>query len=181
MTRTPVFAIALRGYDREQVDAHVGQLQRLLEQAEARAGEAEPQAPRGQHPDDGLSGRLAAILKLAEEEAGARRAAAQRDAALVIDDSRRRAEELLTSARRHAEGQAEAIVAEAEAEARRMVEDAARDARRVTEEAEQRRLADEAAAADAQRRYAEVEEAMSRLRATLVPEVVDIRSARGAA
>lgn len=206
MTDTPEFAIALRGYDREQVDAYAAQVQRLLEEADVRVREGELPAPRGENADERLGGRLAAILKLAEEEAGVRRAAAQRDATaildrarseadriraaaagevehvrasaanaqrdanLVVDEGRRVAEELLVSARRHAESQADAIVAEAEAEVRRMLDDA-----------EQRRREQETATTAAERRYDDIQEAMSRLRATLVPEVTDIRQARGAA
>lgn len=206
MTAPPDFAIALRGYDREQVDAYAAQMQHQLAEAATRVREADLSGPHGGSVDERLAGRLAAILKLAEEEAEARRAGAQRDAralldrarveaeqireaatgavehvrvsaanaqheaALVVEEGRRRAEEMMTSARRHAESQADAIVAEAEAEARQVLEDA-----------EQRRLEQEAATADVERRYDEIQEAMSRLRATLVTDVVDIRQARGAA
>lgn len=206
MTEMPEFAIALRGYDREQVDAYAAQVQRLLEKAAARIREAERGAVRGEHTDERLGGRLAAILKLAEEEAGARRAAARRDANVVldraqleaerivaaaagevehvrasaanaqrdadhvVDEGRRRAEEMLTSARRHAESQADAILVEAEA-----------DACRILEDAEHRRREQEAATAEAEQRYRAIQEAVSHLRATLVPEVTDIRQARGAA
>jgi hypothetical protein len=150
----PEFAIVMRGYDREQVDSYTAAIAQLLDEAEQRLRNAEARAVE---PDENvrLGTRLTAILTLADEEAAARRKAAQREAEELLDRSRRQAQE-----------QAEAIVARAE-----------QDSQRVRDEAEEHRLAQESATAVLEHRYAAVQTAISRLRETLVdnPDVPALR------
>jgi cell division septum initiation protein DivIVA len=155
MEALPEFTLALRGYDREQVDAYAATMQRLLEEAERRAHDAESRLARGD-ADSRYTGRLAAILKLAEEEAADRRLAARRDAEALVEEGRGRAEAMLAGAREQAEARAEEILSRAEEDARRMVADA-----------EARRHEQEAAAALIERRYSDIQGAMERLRAVL--------------
>lgn len=162
----PEFTLALRGYDREQVDAYAATMQRLLEETEHRARAAEARLARGEG-DDRFTGRLGAILKLAEEEAADRRLTARRDAEKLVEEGRGRAEGMLTAARHQAEERAEEIMARAEEDARRMVSDA-----------EARRREQESAAALIERRYSDIQGAMDRLRTVLSD---DERTQRGAA
>ena len=102
----PEFALAMRGYDRQQVDEYVSRLQTLVAEAEERARAAEAGGPATVGP------RVTQIfdLALAESEEVRTRAQAQADALLA--DARTRAEELVTAAERDAE----AITAQARAQ-----------------------------------------------------------------
>ncbi len=130
MTDTrPEFAVALRGYERTQVEAYVARLHQRLAEAERRAETTDapaadrPDPVRGAQPDDvdtgelpvpgaaaeddfaRLGGRVAAILRLAEEEAAERRARGEQEARELLDRARTDAEEL----RRSVEGAAEEV------------------------------------------------------------------------
>ncbi len=204
MTDTrPEFAVALRGYERTQVEAYVARLHQRLAEAERRAETTDapaadrPDPVRGAQPDDvdtgelpvpgaaaeddfaRLGGRVAAILRLAEEEAAERRARGEREARELLDRARTDAEELRRSvegaaeevraARAGAEEDARAILDGARQEAddllqrtRRHAEDQAEgivtqaevDARRILEEA---RATARAALEEAERRRADQE------------------------
>lgn len=66
-TRHPEFTIALRGYDRLQVDEYVERLQSLVLEAEERVREAESERVFDEHAQVGP--RISQIFELAEEEA----------------------------------------------------------------------------------------------------------------
>lgn len=105
-TRKPEFSLALRGYDRDQVDGYVQRLQLLLQEAELRAREAESAAP---HP----AGKVRALHLVPDptDEAPARdedtvqppdaETAAQ--AANVLEQARKRAQAMIDEATRTAE------------------------------------------------------------------------------
>jgi len=202
MTDTrPEFAVALRGYERTQVEAYVARLHQRLAEAEGRSETTDPPGdrpdPRPGGPDDvdtgelpvpgavveddfaRLGGRVAAILRLAEEDAAERRARGEREAQELLDRARTDTEELRRSvegaaeevraARAGAEEDARAILDGARQEAddllqrtRRHAEDQAEgivtqaevDARRILEEA---RATARAALEEAERRRADQE------------------------
>lgn len=85
----PEFAVAVRGYDRGQVDDYVARLGDFLADAEQRAQHAEAGAaeldrrtPQGGGASyDGLGERVEAILRLASEEADSLRRKAHADLA----------------------------------------------------------------------------------------------------
>ena len=101
MTDTrPEFAVALRGYDRTQVEAYVARLHQRLAETQRAPAPADPDdvvtgelpAVEAQPRDDDfdrLGARISTILRLAEEEAAERR-----------DRGAAEAEELVTRARR---------------------------------------------------------------------------------
>ena len=87
------FSIALRGYDRVQVDEYIDRLHGLLEEAEDRVRRAEAPQDSGQHAEVGP--RITKIFELARAEAADLRDAARRDASETIRTAREQAEGLL--------------------------------------------------------------------------------------
>lgn len=94
----PAFAVAVRGYDRAQVDAYVARLARLADDAERRAQEAERRASEGRRWTTGEGGAEPTYAELGEE------------AALILQQ----AGETATALVRRAEERVEAMTAEAQ-------------------------------------------------------------------
>jgi cell division septum initiation protein DivIVA len=101
----PTFSVSLRGYDRDQVDMYTAQLrQQLLEAQQNASDTASPSADRdGAEPAavtdfDALGERIAAILRLAEEEASDRRSRAQQEAEAIVAGAREEADEIRRTA-----------------------------------------------------------------------------------
>jgi cell division septum initiation protein DivIVA len=103
----PVFAHALRGYDRAQVDEYVAWLRNHAAQQEDRAARAESALVQCRHElansptTAGISQRLAAMLQLATEEAEEIRARARADADATTRDATNQAERTIDEASRH--------------------------------------------------------------------------------
>ncbi|WP_018640729.1 sugar-binding protein [Parafrankia elaeagni] len=154
----PGFDLVRRGYDPQQVNAHVNWLVEQLREAEshraaaeAAASEAATEAARvrddlaANRPAwEEFGGRITQILQLAEEEAATVRAERTRDAEAQLEEARRIVAEAEYTRERtvlDAEEQAQNIVASARAEAERVVE-TARATAAATEGESARRLAD---------------------------------------
>lgn len=132
----PEFAIAIRGYDRAQVDDYVQRLVQMLEEAEDRARHAESELEHSAHASVGP--RLSEIFDLAIAEARELRANAQRESRELIAAARSSAAELVEEA----QAKAQRITAEARAEHEEMLADFERQrelAQRSLEELEDRR------------------------------------------
>ena len=116
-TDPPQFAIALRGYDRVQVDDYIDRLRNYAAELESRVQQAQAGVSAANDELERLRSaplnatelpsRLASILQLAEEEAKAIRLAAEREAEEILhraqeeaDEHRRRSEEELVRALR---------------------------------------------------------------------------------
>jgi DivIVA domain-containing protein len=122
----PQFAVADRGYDREQVDDFVSRLQQKLDDARERlrvaeadhalafeglqrrieeleAAEITGEPATTERDYRALGTRIGHMLELADAEADALRARAARDAEEVVAGARRDAEEIVAGARREAE------------------------------------------------------------------------------
>lgn len=105
------FDSALRGYQRQQVDAHIEAVERLLVQIEERlqrvdqnmrALPAEPE--RRELSEFGALGeRIAMILDLAQQEADERLRRVDSDAEAIVDDARARSQGVLRQAESEAE------------------------------------------------------------------------------
>jgi DivIVA domain-containing protein len=89
-TRRPEFAVALRGYDRIQVDEYVDRLQDMLAAAEQRAKSTEAGSAWGAHADIGP--RVSEIFEVAAAEANE-----------VCEQIKRQAQEMRTKAQTEAE------------------------------------------------------------------------------
>jgi cell division septum initiation protein DivIVA len=154
----PAFELERRGYNRVQVDEHVGWLEDRLREAEAvtatadtavRAAQAEARKSReeleaGRPEWPAFGERIAGILTLAEQEAAAIRAKGESERVALSEDARRLAQEAeRTHSRRiqEAEREAQAMLREAQKEADRVVHDAQEVAVREERESN-RRLAD---------------------------------------
>lgn len=93
----PEFALAFRGYDRQQVDEWVAWVRTYAIQAEDRAGRAETALAQCRRElaasptTAGISERLAAMLQLATEEAEEIRTRAQSESDASLKDAERRA------------------------------------------------------------------------------------------
>ncbi len=86
------FDVALRGYDRNQVDRHIGHLDRLLTEAHAEIERLRDGRPSYRD----LGGRIAQMLTLAEDQADEIRT----DATRATEDVRRQAQEAAEAAER---------------------------------------------------------------------------------
>lgn len=102
-SRTPEFTIALRGYDRLQVDEYIDRLQALVSEADERARNSEATQMFAEHAEVGA--RVSQIFELAEAEArelrdqirsdlNAERAAARREAREIVEVAERTAREM---------------------------------------------------------------------------------------
>ncbi|MPZ88179.1 MAG: hypothetical protein GEU81_08915, partial [Nitriliruptorales bacterium] len=90
----PEFAVAVRGYNREQVDEYVATMGRLLDESRRRARTSSASGPR-QEPDFALLGsRITRMLQLAEEEAEDRRRKGEQDGAAEVQRARDEADEM---------------------------------------------------------------------------------------
>ena len=117
LATTDHFDLALRGYDRNQVDDYVARVAVLVDQlraeggmAAARSAQAEAELARvrrelerGRPSFDALGERVSQLLGLAETEADQMRTDAGRDAAQLRSDASQEAEQVRAMARREAE------------------------------------------------------------------------------
>ncbi|MFC6081153.1 hypothetical protein [Sphaerisporangium aureirubrum] len=132
------FEVVMRGYSRRQVHDHMTRMRNQIRDLEERLARAIDQAEQGRvelaearrrlaeapQDYDEIGERLSAILKLGEEEARAKRQAADNDAAKVRDDASAEAERILTAA----QAEAERRVHEATTSAERLLAQAGSDA-----------------------------------------------------
>jgi cell division septum initiation protein DivIVA len=193
----PTFTTTMRGYDRAQVDEYTTRLRQMLYEAQERATQAQhaleaapTQAPAAGAAEgngearpsmtdfDALGERIAAMLRLAEEEANDRRRRGRDDAEAALAGANAEAEEIRRSAtldiealreqQANAQREAKAVLDNARdqaedllSRARRHAEDQAEgiiaqaegDARRILDEA---RETAQARIADADRRRGEL-------------------------
>lgn len=104
----PTFTTAMRGYDRAQVDEYTTKLRLMLATAQQRAASAQraeetaPNRDGDERPAgldfDAFGERIAAMLRLAEEEAADRRRRGQEDSQAVVAGAKEEAEEIRRSA-----------------------------------------------------------------------------------
>lgn len=120
----PDFAVALRGYDRQQVDDYVSRLTVDLDEAHRRALDAERRLASRPAPTGGgfaeLGPHVASVLERAEEEAGEMRRGAELHAEQVRSEAERAAQDLRTLSDReaaHVRAQAEALLEESRSRA----------------------------------------------------------------
>ena len=175
-----LFEIALRGYNRRQVDEFADQARRYTSSLEERLSvalgevdrlqgelDAARRAPASRPVHEEVSDRIAQILKLAEEEASAQKTHtaqeitqlrwdAQEEANTLRAEAKGQAEETLASAR----DQASRIIASAQAEAGKTTSTARAEAEQMTGEARQQ--ADTTAAEASAQAQRLVEEAAAR-------------------
>ncbi|MHB2022384.1 MAG: DivIVA domain-containing protein [Mycobacteriales bacterium] len=117
---TRAFDIALRGYERSQVDHYVDWLQEELNQARAAAARERPNYAE-------LGHRVVRILELADEEASSMRLAAESEAAAIRTDALTATERARAEAaqiRENTQREVELLLADARAEAERVLEQA---------------------------------------------------------
>jgi hypothetical protein len=114
----PEFAIAIRGYDRFQVDDYISRLQLLVEHAEERARAAEAQAGHAS-----VGPRVAKIFELAIAEADSLRDGAAQEAEQRSESAKQRADKIVRAAKQvaadfeaHAREEHDALVIELAAE-----------------------------------------------------------------
>jgi cell division septum initiation protein DivIVA len=123
------FDVVMRGYDRRQVDERVSllrnraqELERRLEAAQADAADAwhevesfRQAATHAPPTAQQLGDRITGLLRLADEEAAARRSAAKADADRLTKEAEERTKQAITEA----EARARKLLAEAEEKSRR--------------------------------------------------------------
>lgn len=97
-TENPEFTIAIRGYDRVQVDAYIAHLQQRMSQAEQRARDAEAEYVFDQHASIGP--RISEIFSLAENEARELRESVSHERSALLTAAKRQADEMLENAER---------------------------------------------------------------------------------
>jgi cell division septum initiation protein DivIVA len=112
-TRHPEFTMAIRGYDRLQVDEYIERLQKLLSEAEERVRAAESEHDFSSHTSIGP--RLAEIFELAGAEAKEIRTKAGKEARERLDAARADAKEIVKRARETAKATAEQAAGDYEA------------------------------------------------------------------
>ncbi|HXF70989.1 MAG TPA: DivIVA domain-containing protein [Actinomycetota bacterium] len=150
--RAVTFQTTWRGYVPEQVQAYLAAVADQVDAREARIRELEAEvralredrgvpadaAPRD--PYEGVSGRIAELMRSVEREAERLRAEAEAEATRVAAEAREEAARLLAEAREQAERirlDAEAAAGEARAEASILLRDARGQAERILREAEE--------------------------------------------
>lgn len=94
--RAPEFTIALRGYDRAQVDEYVEYVQRLITNADARVRDAETEYVFDQHA--AIGPRVAEIFALAEAEARELREQVTTEATEIVSEARVEAKAIIDAA-----------------------------------------------------------------------------------
>jgi cell division septum initiation protein DivIVA len=99
-TRHPEFTVALRGYDRLQVDEYIERLQKLLSEAEDRVADAESNPDSSSHATIGP--RLAEIFELAGAEARELRSSAEQESKKRVAGAKAYAKEIISEARDNA-------------------------------------------------------------------------------
>lgn len=114
---SPDFAVALRGYDRQQVDAHLADLQSQLDAAQERLSAARREnAELARRQSTSAPSLAGALFRRLEQEAGDLRQQAAQDAERIRAEAVARARAVQTAA----EEQALGLVDEARAEAARL-------------------------------------------------------------
>lgn len=115
ITSPPEFPVAMRGYERNQVDAYVEDLRRRLDEAERLKAAPPTQEPPEPAPANGrtrrgadanltaLGERVTQILQLAEDDAADRRERGERDAETLRSQAKAEADQLLQAAQNEAE------------------------------------------------------------------------------
>lgn len=156
----PEFALAMRGYDRQQVDDYVRTLRQYLEEMSTRTTNAEQAAGEqaraaadshgaGRDPYSSLGDRVTGILREAENAASQMRQDAERDAAGLLVEARRsaatsndtvvraqaQADQLLSAARDDAQRLLARFRDHAEQQAAALLSEAETEARQVREQA----------------------------------------------
>jgi cell division septum initiation protein DivIVA len=122
----PEFTIAIRGYDRLQVDEYIQRLHELLDEADERTRTAESELEFSRHMTVGP--RVSEIFELAvaeakemrervDEDERTRLAAARQQADALIEEARRAADDLAAQSRR----EYDEMVADREAERERAI------------------------------------------------------------
>lgn len=136
--QAPDFPVALRGYDRVQVDEYVQQLAARLDEANRRAAAAERQLADGQGRSPGqadayaaIGARVTAILQAAEEESARMRSDADAYARQAVGDADSRTQQLRSAT----EQRTQRLQAEAETSARELVTKAQTEAQRAQQAA----------------------------------------------
>ncbi|HWF73855.1 MAG TPA: DivIVA domain-containing protein [Solirubrobacteraceae bacterium] len=132
-TRHPEFTVAIRGYDRLQVDEYIARLQKLLSEAEGRVKAAESDQDFSSHA--AIGPRLAEIFELAAAEARELRSGAERDARELRSGAERDAKKRVADAKAYAKE----LVAEARETARATAEQGESDYERMVAQYEQDR------------------------------------------
>ena len=97
----PQFAVAIRGYDRLQVDEYIDRLTEMVSEAEQRAREAEADLEYSRHTSVGP--RVAQIFELAVEEVRELREQAGEEAEQLRASAQEEADEILMRVRFKAE------------------------------------------------------------------------------
>ena len=97
----PQFAVAIRGYDRLQVDEYIDRLTEMVSEAEQRAREAEADLEYSRHTSVGP--RVAQIFELAVEEVRELREQAAEEAERLRGSAQEEADEILVRVRFKAE------------------------------------------------------------------------------
>jgi cell division septum initiation protein DivIVA len=138
---SPSFPLALRGYDRFEVDAYVERAERLLRDLHARSS---PEAAVRRALEE-VGEQVADILKRAHATAEELTTKSRAEATERLESSRREAGETLSSARAEAErtladarAEADRLVHEAQAQAEAERRRARADVERITADGEQR-------------------------------------------
>lgn len=186
-----VFDIHRRGYSRQQVDEFVARcrnrvdelrdgLSRSIDEKERLRDEVavlHRQAAGGKPDHVEVGERIAQILKLADEEARARRDRAQQDTATLRDTAQRDADRM----REQAKAQSERMLTAAQEQAERSIASARSEAEKMRSEAEKTRITSRA---EADRTAAEARKKAENVLATAdahAKRTVDDATARAAA
>ncbi|GGS75743.1 hypothetical protein GCM10010156_38220 [Planobispora rosea] len=187
------FEVVMRGYSRRQVHDYMIRTRNQIRDLEERVARAIDQAEQGRlelaearrrlseapQDYDELGQRLSQILKLAEEEAAAKREVASAEAGKLREEAAADADRMLTSARERAEG----ILGSAQQEAERMLTSARERAEGILGSAQQeaeRRVGE--ATANAEQMLAQAgNDAEEKLNAARTEADETLRSARAEA
>jgi cell division septum initiation protein DivIVA len=128
-TRHPEFTIAIRGYDRAQVDEYVEYLQRLVADAEERARDAENEYVYDEHASVGP--RIAEMFALAEAEVRDLRTRVSHESGELVTEARDEAKAIIDAAERSARD----VKQRAQRDHEAMIAEFERDRNRIRDEA----------------------------------------------
>jgi cell division septum initiation protein DivIVA len=140
----PNFPVVARGYDRRQVDEHVGGLRGEIERLRHLLGDG---ASRALHAVESPRGEQAIVdlMRIAVDEIERNQAAAAADVAKMLEDARGEAAQTREEARKEATAmvagarqQADTVLSTARAEGKRMTDKAAAESAAVSEGAARR-------------------------------------------
>ncbi|HEX3805071.1 MAG TPA: DivIVA domain-containing protein [Solirubrobacteraceae bacterium] len=128
-TRHPEFTVAIRGYDRAQVDEYVDYLQRLVADAEDRARDAEAEYVFDEHAAVGP--RIAEMFALAEAEARDLRNQVSQETGELLAEARKETKAIIDAAERSARD----VKQRAQRDHEEMLAEFERDRNRIRDEA----------------------------------------------